>query len=60
MGDDGLAGARAIRESGGMVIAESAETAVVYGMPGAVVREGLADRELPLGQIAEFLAALSV
>ena len=60
MGDDGLAGARAIREAGGMVIAESAETAVVYGMPGAVVREGLADRELPLGQIAEFLAALSV
>ena len=60
MGDDGLVGARAIREAGGMVIAESAETAVVYGMPGAVVREGLADKELPLGQIADFLATLAV
>jgi len=57
MGDDGLAGARAIKAAGGMVIAESAETAVVYGMPGAVVREGLADKVLPLGQVAEFLAS---
>jgi hypothetical protein len=29
-------------------------------MPGAVVREGLADKELPLGQIADFLATLAV
>jgi two-component system chemotaxis response regulator CheB len=57
MGDDGLAGARAIKAAGGMVIAESAETAVVYGMPGSVVREGLADKVLPLGQVAELLAS---
>jgi len=59
MGDDGLAGARAIHDVGGIVIAESAETAVVYGMPGSVVRAGLADKVLPLGQIADFLAALA-
>jgi len=59
MGDDGLAGARVVRAAGGMVIAESAETAVVYGMPGAVVREGLADKVLPLGQIAALLAGLA-
>ena len=59
MGDDGLVGARAIKEAGGLVIAESAETAVVYGMPGAVVRAGLASKELPLPQIAEFLTTLS-
>ena len=41
------------------VIAESAETAVVYGMPGAVVRAGLASKELTLQQIAEFLTTLS-
>ena len=41
MGDDGVEGARAIQEAGGIVIAESQETAVVYGMPGAVVRAGL-------------------
>jgi two-component system chemotaxis response regulator CheB len=59
MGDDGVEGARAIRAKGGTVIVESAETAVVYGMPGAVVRAGLASKELPLPQIAEFLTTLS-
>jgi two-component system chemotaxis response regulator CheB len=59
MGDDGVEGAKAIRERGGMVIAESAETAVVYGMPGSVVRAGLAHKVLPLSQIAELLAGLS-
>jgi two-component system chemotaxis response regulator CheB len=58
MGDDGVEGARAIRAAGGTVIVESAETAVVYGMPGAVVRAGLASKEMPLPQIAEFLTTL--
>lgn len=58
MGDDGVEGARAIRDAGGMVIAESRETAVVYGMPGAAVRAGLPQKELPLQQIGEYLAAL--
>jgi two-component system chemotaxis response regulator CheB len=58
MGDDGLMGAKAIREAGGVVIAESAETAVVYGMPGVVVRAGLANKVLPLPQIADLLAGL--
>lgn len=58
MGDDGVEGARAIREAGGIVIAESQETAVVYGMPGAAVRAGLAQKVLPLPQVAEYLASL--
>lgn len=58
MGDDGVEGARAIRDAGGIVIAESKETAVVYGMPGAAVRAGLPQKELPLPQIAEYLAQL--
>jgi two-component system chemotaxis response regulator CheB len=58
MGDDGLAGARAIRDAGGKIIVESQETAVVYGMPGAVARAGLADEILPLPQIADYLARL--
>ncbi len=37
MGDDGVQGAGAILEAGGTVIAESEETAVVYGMPAAAV-----------------------
>jgi two-component system chemotaxis response regulator CheB len=59
MGDDGVEGARAIRDAGGIVIAESQETAVVYGMPGAAVREGLAQKILPLPHIADWLAQLS-
>ncbi len=58
MGDDGVEGARAVRAAGGTVIAESADTAVVYGMPGAAVRAGVVTRELPLGGIAEYLANL--
>jgi two-component system chemotaxis response regulator CheB len=60
MGDDGLEGARAIQAAGGMLIAESQETAVVYGMPGAVVRAGLNAKVLPLPQIADLLAHLPV
>jgi two-component system chemotaxis response regulator CheB len=59
MGDDGVEGAKAIRDAGGMVIAESQETAVVNGMPGAAVRAGVASKVLPLPQIAEFLAGLA-
>lgn len=59
MGDDGVEGARAIVAAGGSVIIESQETAVVYGMPGAVVRAGVPARELPIGQIGDTLAALS-
>ena len=58
MGDDGLEGAKAIRDVGGVVIAESQETAVVYGMPGAAVRAGVASDSMPLGQIADYLAGL--
>lgn len=36
MGDDGLAGSRAIAEAGGALLAESAASSVVYGMPRCV------------------------
>lgn len=55
MADDGVEGARAIRRMGGFVIAESEETAIVYGMPGAVVRAGLANKVLPLAAIPDEL-----
>lgn len=59
MGDDGTRGAAAVREAGGVVIAESEATAVVYGMPGAAVRAGVVSEELPLPSIAEWLGALT-
>ncbi|HRG96715.1 MAG TPA: chemotaxis-specific protein-glutamate methyltransferase CheB [Polyangiaceae bacterium] len=58
MGDDGVEGARAIRAAGGTVIAESAETAVVNGMPDAAIKAGVVDKVLPLPAIADYLAGL--
>ena len=60
MGDDGARGVVAIKARGGTVLAESAETAVIYGMPGAAVRTGDVDRTLPLGELAAYLAELIV
>lgn len=52
MGDDGIEGTRLIVENEGYVITQDEESSVVWGMPGAVARENLADEILPLGKIA--------
>ena len=52
MGDDGAAGAGAVKRAGGNVIVESAETAVVFGMPQQAIRAGAVDAVLPLHEIA--------
>ena len=52
MGSDGANGMTEIKKTGGYVIAESEETAIVYGMPKAVVDLGLADEVKPLQNIA--------
>lgn len=53
MGRDGAEGALAVRERGGRVIAESERTALIYGMPQAVVRAGAADLVAGLGDVAD-------
>lgn len=53
MGQDGLRGSEAIREAGGQVLAQDEASAVVWGMPGYVVRAGLADRVLPISLIGD-------
>lgn len=57
MGEDGLAGARAVRAAGGRVYAESAASAVVDGMPRAVREAGLADGEATVDALAAALVA---
>ena len=57
MGRDGAQGARAVRAAGGRIICEAAESCTVYGMPRAVVEDGLADLVLPLGELAQAIAA---
>ena len=48
MGDDGLAGARAVKEAGGMVLIEDERTCVVWGMPRSIKEAGLEDVVVPL------------
>jgi len=55
MGDDGADGMAAIRASGGLTIAESEESCVVYGMPRAAHARGGATWMLPLPEIVSAL-----
>ena len=52
MGHDGLEGVRHIRAAGGLSIAQDKDTSVVWGMPGAVVKAGLANEVLALPNIS--------
>jgi two-component system chemotaxis response regulator CheB len=56
MGRDGAAGLLAIRQAGGLTIAQDAETSVVYGMPREAARLGAAELVLPLPRIGARLA----
>jgi two-component system chemotaxis response regulator CheB len=58
MGADGAKTMAELHRKGGRTIAESAETAVVWGMPGALVEADGADVVVPLEQIATSLLAL--
>lgn len=59
MGQDGLAGARAVRSAGGQVLVQSEASSVIASMPGAVLREGLADAVVDLADIGRRLTALT-
>jgi two-component system chemotaxis response regulator CheB len=52
MGQDGLKGCEMLRSAGARVFVQDEATSVVWGMPGFVARAGLADKILPLDQIA--------
>lgn len=52
MGDDGLAGSRAVKAAGGVVLTESEESCVVYGMPRVVAEAGLSDAQAPIERMA--------
>ena len=55
MGDDGAAGAADVKRSGGNVIVESAETAVIFGMPQQAIRSGAVDAVVPLHEMAALI-----
>lgn len=58
MGADGAAGLLAIREAGGMTIAQDEATSVVYGMPQAAAKLGAARRILPLDAIGDAIVTV--
>ena len=52
MGTDGVRGCNDLRDAGAQVLAQDEASSVVWGMPGAVTRAGLANRVLPLNELA--------
>lgn len=52
MGQDGLRGAEQLHNAGAKVLAQDEATSVVWGMPGFIVHAGLAEKVLPLPEIA--------
>lgn len=59
MGSDGAGAMTRLRALGGVTIAEAEESAVVWGMPGELVKAGGASFVLPLAKIAEQLNQLA-
>jgi two-component system chemotaxis response regulator CheB len=58
MGDDGASGLGAIRAAGGLTIAQSEESCVVYGMPKAAIERGYVTRVVHLEDLPNTLQAL--
>lgn len=59
MGSDGRGGTEAVKAAAGYSIVQDRATSVVWGMPGSVAEAGLADRILPLDEIAAELVMLA-
>jgi two-component system chemotaxis response regulator CheB len=58
MGDDGKIGLIKIKEKGGIALAESEQTAIIFGMPQEAIQAGVVDYVLPLHEFAGALASL--
>jgi two-component system chemotaxis response regulator CheB len=56
MGNDGAAAMNELKAAGGHTVAEAEETAVVWGMPGELVKLGGASVVRPLDEIGDYLA----
>jgi len=52
MGADGREGCRLLKDLGAKILAQDEQTSVVYGMPQAVTVAGIAEKNIPLPEIA--------
>ncbi|MDX1763893.1 MAG: chemotaxis response regulator protein-glutamate methylesterase [bacterium] len=57
MGNDGTEGMAAIKKAQGQTMAESEETAVIFGMPGEAIERGVVDQVIKLDRVAEMIRA---
>lgn len=57
MGRDGAAGARRIKQAGGVVIAQDEASSAVYGMPRAALETGCVDAVVSLSDLPEVMLA---
>jgi two-component system chemotaxis response regulator CheB len=57
MGEDGAQGLGLVKAAGGMTIAQSEDSCVVFGMPKAAIERGYAVRVVPLDAMANTLQA---
>ena len=51
MGNDGTNGARAIKNAGGLVLAQDEATCVIFGMPAEAIKAGVVDQVLGIDDI---------
>src|SRR5208283_5093274 len=58
MGEDGAQGLGEVKKAGGMTIAQSEESCVVFGMPKAAIERGYATRVVALDVLSSTLQAI--
>jgi two-component system chemotaxis response regulator CheB len=57
MGEDGRRACQQLRQVGAPIVVQDEATSVVWGMPGSVAKAGLADKVLPIAEIAGEITA---
>lgn len=60
MGDDGAEAIREVKARGGRTIAESSQTAIIFGMPGEAIKTGCVESVLALPEIPNAIHRLCI